>query len=471
MSFQTFSCADTLSRDAFLAGPGSSPGLGCAQLLAHPTEVDGGAEGGEQRLNPPHLSLSEAHNGAFPPQKGESWSLFAGVPTQPRGRTSRWQSLRGTSWHIPWQQPEEPLLFGSALKSLPARCVSSSKMIPTSHLQGWHSPSSPVQLCFQHIWLPKPSVSVAVLPVALLAPAAPHRCAINACVQCCAHRLCPSFAEPVWVRECPPRWSPVVSWTQSAPCHSCCFSFRVPCPLALSLCLTLGLKSLVDIRQHPASPSPGLCSASALFLSHPRAIRAAPCSNPCPQCAGPGSLLAARGSHSCSPHSCLLPPPLCRFAVGPYSSGSAPSEGLSPPLGATDPPPRVLPPSQPLPSAVSAAPPRPCLVLGTSTQPLPTNHNLGTRCSLAASQDLGVPMRPVVAVHRGEHSHTVEGLKGGNPLMVQIHSWESQKSSVGADGALCCCTAAAPPLLHCLYRGCQLLELLHVPLRNPTVTL
>lgn len=112
----------------------------------------------------------------------------------------------------------------------------------------------------------------------------------------------------------------------------------------------------------------------------------------------------------------------------------------------------------------------PCLVLGTSTQPLPTNHNLGTRCSLAASQDLGVPMRPVVAVHRGEHSHTVEGLEGGNPLMVQIHSWESQKSSVGADGALCCCTAAAPPLLHCLYRGCQLLELLHVPLRNPTVT-
>lgn len=55
--------------------------------------------------------------------------------------------------------------------------------------------------------------------------------------------------------------------------------------------------------------------------------------------------------------------------------------------------------------------------------------------------------------------------------MVQTHSWESQKSSAGADGALCCCTATASPLLYCLYRGCQSLELLHVPLRNPTVTL
>lgn len=177
-------------------------------------------------------------------------------------------------------------------------------------------------------------------------------------------------------------------------CHSCCFSFHVPCPFVLSLCLTLGLKSLVDTRQHPASPSSGLC----LFHFSPiprRSVQhlAAPCSSPCPQCPGPGSLLAARGSHCCSPHSLLLPPLPCRFAVGPYS-GCAPSGRLSPPLGATDPPPGVA--SLPAPSlGCGCCTTTLCLVLGTSIQSLLTNHSLGTWCSLAAaSQELGVPMRP-----------------------------------------------------------------------------
>lgn len=38
---KTFSCADMISQNAFLADPGSSPGLGCTRLLVCLAKVDG----------------------------------------------------------------------------------------------------------------------------------------------------------------------------------------------------------------------------------------------------------------------------------------------------------------------------------------------------------------------------------------------------------------------------------------------
>lgn len=276
--------------------------------------------------------------------------------------------------------------------------MSSSKVVPRAAI-----PPPPPPPVFPAHLAAKPSLLVAsVTPC----PAAPLCCAVSACVQCCAHRPCPSFAEPTWVRRCPPRWSPVISWTQSALSHPRCFSFHVCCPLVLSLCLSLGSKSLVDTRLPPAFPALG----HPLCLLHFSPIPGRSVQHFAAPPARSVQVLAV-----CWQHEGLIPAlpiptcclPLhaglqwgCITVVLPSQKGSAL------PWVPQTLPHRVLPPSQPLPSAVSAAPPAvPCP--GYLLSAPPTNHSPGTQCSLAASQQLGGPMRPVVAVHRDEHSHTV----------------------------------------------------------------